>query len=76
MRHAKHPDHYLCDAAEQQFTHLSSLGVKWSQVQILSARQEKSAPTSIGAGFMLVEFLADVWHWTSSVPNGRRWARS
>jgi len=25
---------------EQQFTHLSSLGVKWSQVQILSARPE------------------------------------
>jgi hypothetical protein len=38
MRHAKRPDHYLCDTVEQQFTHLSSLGVKWSQVQILSAR--------------------------------------
>src|SRR3954447_9146278 len=37
-RHAKRPDHYLCDAVEELFTHLSSLGVKWSQVQILSAR--------------------------------------
>jgi hypothetical protein len=26
MRHAKRPDHYLCDTVEQQFTHLSSLG--------------------------------------------------
>ena len=43
MRHAKRPDHYLCDAAEQQFTHLSSLGVKWSQVQILSARHRSKA---------------------------------
>jgi hypothetical protein len=38
MRHAKRPDHYLCDTVEQQFADLSSLGVKWSQVQILSAR--------------------------------------
>jgi hypothetical protein len=30
----------LCDTVEQLFTHLSSLGVKWSQVQILSARPE------------------------------------
>jgi hypothetical protein len=30
MRHAKRPDHYLCDTVEQQFTHLSSLGVKLS----------------------------------------------
>jgi hypothetical protein len=37
-RHAKGPDHYLCDTVEQLFTHLSSLGVKWPQVQILSAR--------------------------------------
>jgi hypothetical protein len=34
MRHAKRPDHYLCDTVEQQFTHLSSLGVKWSQVAV------------------------------------------
>ena len=54
MRHAKRPDHYLCDAAEQQFTHLSSLGVKWSQVQILSARRRKPAPTSVGAGFVVL----------------------
>ena len=40
-RHAKRPDHYLCDTVEQLFTHLSSLGVKWSQVQILSARPMK-----------------------------------
>ena len=37
-RHAVRSDHYLCDTVEQLFTHLSSLGVKWSQVQILSAR--------------------------------------
>ena len=42
-RHAKRPDHYFCDTVEQQFTHLSSLGVKWSQVQILSARLRKSS---------------------------------
>jgi hypothetical protein len=42
MRHAKRPDHYLCDAVEQLFTHLSFLGVKWSQVQILSARPDNS----------------------------------
>src|ERR1700704_6829453 len=30
---------------EQQFTHLSSLGVKWSQVQILSARPGKAVLT-------------------------------
>jgi hypothetical protein len=41
MRHAKRPDQYLCDTVEQQFTHLSSLGVKWSQVQILSARHRE-----------------------------------
>jgi hypothetical protein len=40
-RHAKRPDHYLCDTVEQLFTHLSFLGVKWSQVQILSARPRK-----------------------------------
>ena len=38
MRRAKRPEHYLCDKVEPQFTPLSSLGVKWSQVQILSAR--------------------------------------
>ena len=27
-RHAKRPDHYLCDTVEQLFTHLSSLGGK------------------------------------------------
>jgi hypothetical protein len=32
MRHAKRPDHYLCDTVEQLFTHLSSLGAKWSPV--------------------------------------------
>jgi len=32
----------LCDTVEQLFTHLSSLGVKWSQVQILSARPRDS----------------------------------
>src|ERR1700682_5455013 len=41
-RHTERPDHYLCDTVEQLFTHLSSLGVKWSQVQILSARPEKA----------------------------------
>jgi|ERR1700720_846005 len=60
-RHAKCPDHYLCDTVEQLFMHLSSLGVKWSQVQILSARPRKPALTSAGAGFVLLEFLADVW---------------
>jgi hypothetical protein len=44
MRHAKR--HYLCDTVEQQFTHLSSLGVKWSQVQILSARPVSARPVS------------------------------
>jgi len=44
MRHAKR--HYLCDTVEQQFTHLSSLGVKWSQVQILSARQPDQSSCS------------------------------
>jgi len=33
-RHAERPDHYLCDTVEQLFTHLSSLGVKWSQVAV------------------------------------------
>jgi hypothetical protein len=51
-----------------------TLGVKWSQVQILSARPRKPALTSAGAGFVLLEFLADVWQWTSSVPSGREWA--
>ena len=41
MRHANRPDHYLCDIVEQQFTHLRSLGIKWSQVQILSAQPRK-----------------------------------
>ena len=27
-RHAKRPDHYLCDTVEQLFTHLSSLGAR------------------------------------------------
>ena len=60
MRHAKRPDHYLCDKLEQQFTHLSSLGVKWSQVQILSARHEKPALTSIGAGFSCLGQFAEL----------------
>jgi hypothetical protein len=38
-----------------------TLGVKWSQVQILSARPRKPALTSVGAGFVLLDFLADVW---------------
>ena len=42
MRHAKR--HYLCDTVEQQFTHLSSLGVKWSQVQILSVNHLSARP--------------------------------
>jgi hypothetical protein len=50
MRHAKRPDQYLCDTVEQQFTHLSSLGVKWSQVQILSARPRKEL---VEGGFRL-----------------------
>jgi hypothetical protein len=49
------------------------LGVKWSQVQLLSARRPKPALTSVGAGFMLLQFLADVWQWASSVPSGREW---
>ena len=55
-------------------TPIIQLGVKWSQVQILSARPRKPALTSAGAGFMLLEFLADVWQWASSVPSGREWA--
>ena len=46
------------------------LGVEWSQVQILSARRSEPALTSVGAGFMLLQFLADVWQWVSSVPRG------
>ncbi len=42
-RHAKRPDHYLCDTVEQLFTHLSSLGVKWSPVQVLSDRRRPEA---------------------------------
>jgi hypothetical protein len=41
----------------QSKTLLIRLGVKWSQVQILSARQSKPALTSVRAGFMLLEFL-------------------
>ena len=59
---------------QQWRTPLRKLGVKWSQVQILSARPRKPALTSAGAGFMLLEFLADVWQWASSVPSGREWA--
>jgi hypothetical protein len=50
------------------------LGVKWSQVQILSARRSKPALTCVGAGFVLLGFLADVWQWAASVPSGREWA--
>jgi hypothetical protein len=52
-RHAKRPEHYSCDTVEQQFTHLSSLGVKWSQVQILSARQvsARQGSTQVRSGF-------------------------
>ena len=42
MRHAKR--HYLCDTVEQQFTHLGCLGVKWSQVQILSVNHLSARP--------------------------------
>jgi hypothetical protein len=51
-----------------------TLGVKWSQVQILSARRPKHALTCVGAGLVLLGFLADVWQWASSVPSGREWA--
>ena len=27
--------------------------------------------TSVGAGFLSLDFLADVWQWASSVPSGR-----
>jgi hypothetical protein len=50
------------------------LGVKWSQFQILSARRSKPALTSVGAGFVLLGFLADVWQWATSVRSGREWA--
>jgi len=50
------------------------LGVKWSQVQILSARRSKPALTCVGAGFALLGIFADVWQWASSVPSGREWA--
>jgi hypothetical protein len=47
MRHGKRPNHYLCDTVEQLFTHLSSLGVKWSQVQILAAVTLSCPETSL-----------------------------
>ena len=59
-RHAKRPDHYLCDTVEQLFTHLSSLGVKWSQVQILSARLEK---TQLKRGFGEIRSRLFHTHW-------------
>ena len=50
-RHAKRPDHYVCDTVEQLFTHLSSLGVEWSQVQNLSARHcHPDRPPAHGRG--------------------------
>ena len=49
--HADVADLYLWDAVEHWFTPSGSLGVKWSQVQILSARRSKPALTSVGAGF-------------------------
>jgi hypothetical protein len=45
--------------AETCYPHF--LGVKWSQVQILSARRSKPALTSVGAGFVLLGLRADVW---------------
>ncbi len=35
------------------FSPRTDLGVKWSQVQILSARQRKPLPTSVGRGFLV-----------------------
>ena len=49
----------MTDAGERQQTRILSLGVKWSQVQILSARRTKPAPNSIGA-HLLDEALS--WH--------------
>ncbi len=45
LRRANRSDQYQRDVTQQRITFLSSLGVKWSQVQILSARQEKQALT-------------------------------
>ena len=70
----KRVDLHKLDTHKHRRTRSASLGVKWSQVQILSARPRKPALTSAGAGFMLLEFLADVWQWASSVPSGREWA--
>jgi hypothetical protein len=41
-----HPDMDVLDAIEQKFTLSGSLGVKWSQVQILSARR-RSGPLTL-----------------------------
>src|ERR1700720_1346600 len=59
-RHAKCPDHYLCDTVEQLFMHLSSLGVKWSQVQILSARPSKVGRDLVRPRYQ-VKFVQNPW---------------
>jgi hypothetical protein len=54
-----------------------SLGVKWSQVQILSARPEKPALTSVGAGFFVslgLDGQEPVSQAISSVPSDFQWA--
>jgi len=67
---------YLCEREFHgcQRTYSINLGVKWSQVQILSARRERPALTSVRAGFWLLGFLADLLQWASSVPSGRELA--
>src|SRR5882757_10212956 len=70
-RHASRPGRKQVTTWETHYRYF--LGVKWSQVQILSARPQKPALTSVGAGFMLQEFLADVWQWAASVPSRREW---
>src|SRR4051812_16986800 len=51
LRRSKHSDHCECDAMEHLLTLLSSLGVKWSQVQILSARHAKTGSDQRRSGF-------------------------
>jgi hypothetical protein len=63
---ATHPGHkvgadlHIWDAVEHWFTLPGSLGVKWSQVQILSARRLKPALTSVGEGFVVLGLTAGV----------------